>query len=198
MKQHKYYTYTVAAIFAIQLVFAFVFMSTIDGSSLQQKHIQILEAQNNTLNVQLSALTLNQDRGIASIKSSKELDLTEFYFSQIDQFKKEENNQAALNVIEKIQAGGANSNFMAKAEYEKINLICTQKLEPDCLREIDVMVSQFPDSNWTAKSLLLLSHYYYKQNRVAESKSLINIIRSEFKSYKDLNADIQKLVPKKL
>ena len=87
---------------------------------------------------------------------------------------------------------------MAQAEYEKINLICTPKLEIDCISEIDVMVSQFPDSNWTARSLLLLSHFYYKQNRTKESKSLINIIRNEFKAYNDLNQDIQKLSTKKL
>lgn len=208
MKQHKYYIFTVAAIFAVQLVFAAIFMLTIDGSDLQKQHIKILEAKNNSLTTQIAAMTASQDRQIASIdstvrfgqikKSDKELDLTEYYFSQIEQFKKEKNKKAALGMIEKIQASSSSAEHVAKAEYEKISLICTEKLELDCMTEIDVIVSQFPDSNWTAKSLLLLSHYYYKQNRVAESKSLINIIRTEFRAYNELNRDIQKLVSKNL
>lgn len=203
MKQHRYYIFTLAAIFAVQLVFAALFSLTIDGSSLQKKHIEILQAQNNTLSTQIAAMSVTPDRQIASIdsgvrfgqikKSDKELDLTEYYFSQVEQFKNEKNKTAALGMIEKIQATSSNPDHAAKAEYEKISLICTEKLELECMAEIDVIVSQFPDSNWTAKSLLLLSHFYYKQNRVAESKSLINIIRTEFKAYNDLNRDIQKL-----
>lgn len=208
MKQHKYYIFTLAAIFAVQLVFAAIFMLTLDGSSLQKKHIEILEAKNNALSVQMAAMSVSQDRQIASIdsgvrfgqikKTDKELDLTEYYFSQIEKFKQEKNKTAALAIIEKIQASSSNPEHAAKAEYEKIGLVCTEKLELDCMAEIDVIVSQFPDSNWTAKSLLLLSHYYYKQNRVAESKSLINIIRTEFKAYNELNRDIQKLASKSL
>lgn len=209
MKQHKYYIFTLAAIFAVQMVFAAIFTLTIDGSSLQNKHIKILETKNNVLSAQMAAMSAStQDRKIASVdsgvrfgqikKSDKELDLTEYYFSQIEKFKNEKNKTAALSIIEKIQSTSSNPEHVAKAEYEKISLICTEKLELDCMSEIDVIISQFPDSNWTAKSLLLLSHYYYKQNRVAESKSLINIIRTEFKAYNELNRDIQKLVSKNL
>ncbi len=208
MKQHKYYIFTLGALFAGQLFFITVFMLTADGSGLQKKHIAILETKNNALMAQIEASSVSQSRHIASIDSTvrfaqtkiknKELDLTNYYFSQIEQFKKENNRSAILSVIEKIQATSSNPEHIAKAEYEKISLICTQKLEVDCMTEIDMIVSQFPDSNWTAKSLLLLSHYYYKQNRVNEAKSLIHIIRSEFRAYNDLNQDIRKLTTKNL
>ncbi|MBC7459046.1 MAG: hypothetical protein H7235_12250 [Bdellovibrionaceae bacterium] len=208
MRQNKYYIFTLAAIFAVQLVFASIFMLTLDGSSLQKKHIEILESKNSALSVQIAAASVSQDRQIASIdtgvrfgqikKTNKELDLTDYYFSQIEKFKQEKNKIAALGIIDKIQTSSSNPERAAQAEYEKINLVCTEKLELDCMAEIDVIISQFPDSNWTAKSLLLLSHYYYKQNRVAESKALINIIRTEFRDYNELKRDIQKLASKNL
>jgi hypothetical protein len=207
MKQHKYYIFTLGAIFTVQVVFAALFILTADGSLLQKKHIQILESKNNELSTQLAVFSNSSGRQVASIsdmrfghikKNTKELDLTDYYFSQLEQFKKDKNRVAALGMIEKIQATSSSADHVAKAEYEKINLICTQKLELDCMTEIDVIVSQFPDSNWTAKSLLLLSHYYYKQNRVSESKSLIQIIRTEFKAYNEFNHDIQKLAAKNL
>ena len=208
MKQHKYYIFTLGALFVGQLFFATVFMLTADGSGLQKKHIEILEAKNNALVAQIEAASLSQSRNIASIdstvkfgqikKNDKELDMTSYYFSQIEQFKKENNRKAILEAITKIQSTSSNPEHVAKAEYEKISLICNQKLELDCMNEIDMIVSQFPDSNWTAKSLLLLSHYYYTQNRVNEAKSLINIIRTEFRAYNDLNHDIRKLTAKSL
>jgi hypothetical protein len=208
MKQHKYYIFSLGVLFAVQIFFVTVFMLTMDGSGLQKKHIEILEAQNNSLMNQVAGSSLTQSRQVASIdttvqytqvkKNVKELDLSEHYFAQIEQFKKENNRMAALETIAKIQETSSNAEYIAKAEYEKINLICTQKLEVDCINEIDMIVSQFPDSNWTAKSLLLLSHYYYKENRVNDSKTLINIIRTEFKTYNELDRDIKKLSVKTL
>ncbi len=208
MKQHKYYIFSLGVLFAVQIFFVTVFMLTMDGSGLQKKHIEILEAQNNSLMNQVAGSSLTQSRQVASIdttvqytqvkKNVKELDLSEHYFAQIEQFKKENNRMAALETIAKIQETSSNAEHVAKAEYEKINLICTQKLEVDCINEIDMIVSQFPDSNWTAKSLLLLSHYYYKENRVNDSKALINIIRTEFKTYNELDRDIKKLSVKTL
>lgn len=205
MNQHKFYLLTLSAIFLGQAFFAGVYILSSDGSTLQQTHIKLLQAQNNTLSSQLEAAVLPQTKGrqIASIhphlkSQEKEIDLTQYYFTQLEQFKKEKNQAAALKTIEKIQNTSPQSEILAQAEYEKINLICNQKLESDCMNEIELIVSQFPDSNWTAKSLLLLSHYYYKQNRTAESKSLIKIIRTEFKAYNDLSRDIQQLSSKNL
>lgn len=139
-------------------------------------------------------------REIASIPASdtKPLDLSDFYFLQIERYKAEKNKDAALSVIVKLQASTTNKEIIARSEFERINLICNTKLESDCLGQIDSMITHYPNSNWTARSLLLLSHYYFNQNRTAEAKSLIQIIKTEFKAYNDFAYDIKKLNSKRL
>lgn len=203
MSQHKQYILFVAVIFSGQVFLASLFMLSSDGSELQKKRITLLESQTQVLNTQLAELNKIKGRDIASIPenyakqhkaqiSDLEFELSGFYFSQIENFKKQKNKAAALEAIQKLQDSSTNKEYIAQSEYEKINLICNQNLELSCMKEIDAMLTQFPDSNWTAKSLLLLSHFYYKQNRITEAKSLIQVIQKEFKSY-DMAYDIQKM-----
>ena len=101
-------------------------------------------------------------------------------------------DQAKPNVVK------TENEIQAQAEFEKIKMDCRFKLNTGCTQRIDAMITKFPNSNWTARSLLLLSHYYFAQQRVDEAKSLIHIIKTEFKAYDTFAYDIQQLNSKNL
>lgn len=200
-KNNKLYVVTISAIFLGQIYFASLFVTSLNGSELQRKEIALLQAHNGTLASQVIDLKKLKNRGIASIPSNRyvkaqesdlNFELVDHYLAQFEKLKSSD-RQAALQMLEKLQSSTTNREYLARARYEKINLICDKSLEIKCMSEIDAIVSQFPESNWTARSLLLLSHFYYKQNRQAEAKSLIQVIKAEFKSYSELSQDIQKL-----
>lgn len=207
MSKHKQYVLIIALIFAGQVFLATLFMNALEGSDAQKKQITLLEKKNKSLKSEVDQLSVVKGRDIASLPTAEEIkaeledlqfDLSDVYFSRLEKHKKEKNKEAALGLIEKIQATTKDSENKARAEFEKISLICNQNLEIDCMKQIDSIITQFPHSNWTAKSLLLLSHFYFKQNRITESKSLIQVIQTEFKAYNDLNRDIQKLASQNL
>ncbi len=201
MSNNKLYVITVSAIFLGQLYFASLFIASLNGSEIHRKEITLLQTQNSSLASQVIDLKKIKGRNIASIppstyvraqESDLNFELTGHYFSQFEKVRKTD-KQAALAVLDKIQSSTTHRDHLAQAKYEKINLICDISLDFKCMSEIDGIVSHFPESNWTARSLLLLSHFYYKQNRVTEAKSLIQVIKTEFKSYSEINQDIQKL-----
>jgi hypothetical protein len=186
MRQHKVYFFVIAVIFFGQCAFTSAFVLGMEEVPEPIKKHSVGEHR------------VEPTREVASIPEVKPLDLSDFYFLQIDRYKAEKNKDAALSVILKLQASTTNKELIARSEYERINLICNQRLEADCLGQIDTMVTHYPNSNWTARSLLLLSHYYFTQNRTAEAKSLIQIIKTEFKAYNDFAYDIKKLNSKSL
>lgn len=205
MSKHKQYVVTLCGIFIGQLFCVSLFVFSFEGSETQKAKIGLLESQTKSLKSEIDHLKEAKTRRVASLPagaqaqlSDLKFDLSDLYFTQLEKYKKSKNKEAALEMIQKVQGSTQNKDSHARAEFEKINLICTVRLEADCMKALDHIMTQYPSSNWTAKSLLLLSHFYYQQNRVTESKSLLKTIQNEFKSYNEMNYDIQKLASQSL
>lgn len=179
--------------------------SLIEKNKKLQTQIEYLVDQNIKIKSKLSTSSKSfESRNIANIDSNhivddkKRIDLTEFYFSQLKSFKGKNDKEEFLKMVDQIQSGGVDMQTSARAEYEKVKFLCDAQINLDCTKSVESMITQFPESNWTAKSLLVLSHYYFQQNKIAEAKTLLEIIKNEFKSYDDLAFDLKQMKTEKL
>lgn len=207
MKNHKKYIFVLFSIFTFQMLFFIQFLTIERGSKVDKLEIELLKKKNKELEAELQT-AFQSKRKTASIGPNEsnvnysgteiKADLSSFYFLQFENYKKNAQKKQALDVLQKIKDNVVDPDKVAQAFYEKIDMTCSEKLETECLQEIDALLTQFPDSKWSAKGLLLLSHFYFKQNRQEEARSLIRIIKNDFKSYDELNTDIEKISKRKL
>lgn len=199
MKKFPYYLLASGIIFVTQVVFFMRAQGSLEGAKLDQKEISQLKHKNAQLELQLSYLEKTRNREIASTgsiattndKLKSHVDLSLYYLTQLENFKKQNKTEEALKLIDKIKDQSIDSEILARAHFEKINLVCKEDLDMNCINEIDTIVSQFPESNWAAKGLVKLSQLYYIQNRPNEAKSLLEIIKKDFNSYSDISQDIK-------
>lgn len=105
----------------------------------------------------------NQQRSIASIQVENRTDFD--------------------NEVEKI----IDPEELAKKFYMQAKNKCYEQYqEIECIKIIDTSVSQFPDSEWTAESLVLLTDFYYRTKRTAQAKQVLNVLKTEFKGNKSI------------
>lgn len=80
-----------------------------------------------------------------------------------------------------------NPDELAKKFYMQAKNKCyEQHQEIECIKIIDTSVSQFPDSEWTAESLVLLTDFYYRTKRTGQAKQVLNVLKTEFKNNKSI------------
>jgi len=53
--------------------------------------------------------------------------------------------------------------------------------EIECIKIIDAAVSQFPQSVWTAETLVLLTDFYYRTKRTELAREVLNVLKTDFK-----------------
>lgn len=184
MKSHKFYLLVLFLVFSVQVVFLSFASESQSGAHIDRMEIKNLQRRTGKLEAQLSQT--KRDLAIAENKLINE---------QSHKPKEDSKRQVASvrpqRLLVKSESG-------AQELYNKIDSMCDKSLSSSCLKEIDNIVSSYPSSKWSAKSLLLLSHLYFMQNKKEEAKKLIYIVKQEFKSYDEFNSDIQKLSKRKM
>lgn len=182
MKSHRVYLLVTFLIFTLQVAFLSLASESQSGSKIDQMRIQALEQSVGSLKSKLSQA--RRDLAIAENKLISEQ--SRFYE------KKLKRKTAS------VQDSNRDPDKAAQAIYNQIDISCDKDISSKCLEGIDQIVTNYPNSKWAAKSLLLLSHLYFVKDKKDEAKKLIYIVRQEFKSYEDFNSDIQKLSKRKL
>lgn len=80
---------------------------------------------------------------------------------------------------------------LAEGLYQEVVEQCIKrKKDLPCLDKIDAIVTQFPESKWAGKSLVVLTGRYIKEKRNEQAADLVKIVRQEFKN----EAEVQKLL----
>lgn len=74
----------------------------------------------------------------------------------------------------------------AKLYKEVVEQCINHKKDLPCLEKIDSVVTQFPESPWTGKSLVVLTNRYIKEKRFEQASDLVQIVRQEFKNEKEV------------
>lgn len=83
------------------------------------------------------------------------------------------------------------SNEQAKKYYIEAKARCYElNKEFECIKIIDTVVTHFPDSDWTAESLVLLTDFYYRTKRLNEARDVLNILKTDFKNSKSIQNKI--------
>lgn len=129
----------------------------------------------------------DQARGIASlpnqnIEEKPDLtELSEFYFSRYRELIAAGNSKQALKTLNKIQKSSTQLEVQMKSSYFKAIHFCKASQEKKCLKEVDYMVTQSPDSEWTGRALVLLTGHYLKVNRLQEVLLLKDVVKLQFK-----------------
>jgi hypothetical protein len=197
MKSNVLYALFISFIFCLQIVIYTNFREYEAGRSVQMAMINQLKDKNEKLKFEVSILkTQNgghqrQPASIEGISGSKgyqePIDLSEFYFSKIREYKKNNQTKKALGLLDKINTQSLNSEYRSQALYEKIQIGCRIKIDDICLVDMETLVTQYPDSTWTGKALQILSNYYEKNRRINESVALRNIIKNNFEKKENVN-----------
>lgn len=140
----------------------------------------------------------------AELERKKGLISLESKLKKIAHEKQKLENQASTNSrnIASIPAEVRNTEFvvdedivgdaeLAKKYYIKAKTKCYESnSELDCLRTIEEAVTHFPESSWTAESLVLLTDYYYRTRRISQAREILRILKLDFKD----NISVQKKV----
>lgn len=85
----------------------------------------------------------------------------------------------------------ADSDELAKKNYIKAKIKCYDpNREMDCLRTIEESITHFPESDWTAESLVLLTDYYYRTKRMNHAREILEILKHDFKNNKPIQQKI--------
>lgn len=197
MKTNMQYVIFTIIIFSLQIIFYTNFVQYQKNNEKESDQIAKLSRENQILKVQISHLqkenVSGSQRSIASINEmsgsvlapdlsmNRTKDFSEYYLTKANQLLKQNKKDQALKLLTKIQEQGADEKIVAEALYKKIAITCVIKLSDQCLQDTDFMVSHFPQSEWTGKSLVVLSELYKRNNKTKESKFLLEVAQREFK-----------------
>ena len=180
------YVILILFIFALQMIFYTNFRQFESSFAVDQTTLNFYKKQNEALKVQLASLESQSQRLPASLslelnqRRGEPIDMSDFYFSKAQDLYKKNQTAEALKVLEKVIQNTFVVENLAKARYLKIEYKCKSDIDDTCLSDIDYLVTQHPESNWTGLSLQMLSKYYEKRQQFAESQSLRKIIKKNF------------------
>ena len=197
-KIDPFFTVVMLVLFCLSTSY-FAFDYHLSGISFEKQKVQVLENQVVQLKLKNEALILQAAnfsgrRGIASVQKSKQISFDQIYQAQLQQAKKLPTAAGMSFVIDKIINNSADPELLAEAFYEKSVLTCQGNFkEQSCLQDIEIVVSQFPESKWAAESLILLSGIYLKLKRFSEAESVLNLVKVEFAKEKDVLLKISRL-----
>lgn len=72
---------------------------------------------------------------------------------------------------------------IAENLYKEVVEQCIKrKKDLICLDKVDSVLTQFPESKWAGKTLVVLTDRYIKEKRFEQAADLVQIVRKEFKS----------------
>lgn len=162
----------------------------LSGVAFEKSKNEILQHQLSQLNLVVESLQAQASpgRGIASIGPAKTIALDGLFKEQLTAARASKDSQKVLALTEKIISSSLDPELLAQAYFLKAELSCATYLikENSCLSEIEVLISQFPESTWAGEGLFVLSAVYSKQKRYKEANSLLKIIKTEFPGQKSL------------
>ncbi len=159
----------------------------LSGVDFEQQKVQALQNQVLQLKLKNEALILQASttssfqRQIASVKSNKYISLDGLYRDQLHQAKTEKKMALIKEITQKIIGNSVDADLLAEAYFEKAYLSCRVNFKDNvCLDDVEIIVSQFPETKWARESLTLLSDVYSKLKRFKEADSVMKIVKSEF------------------
>ncbi|MFZ3229291.1 MAG: hypothetical protein WA160_03725 [Pseudobdellovibrio sp.] len=157
----------------------------LSGIAFEKNKNKILEQKISKLNLIIEAYETKENpvkRGLASIGSVKAISMDELYIEQLKTIRVEKNKKISGALVQKIIANSINPEILAQAYYVKAEINCATYLtkENSCLSDIEIIIGQFPESEWAGDGLILLSEVYAKQRRFKEASSVLKIVRTEF------------------
>ena len=80
----------------------------------------------------------------------------------------------------------------AKEFYSKAKIACYEPLrEMECIKDIELIVTQFPDSIWSAEALILLTDVYYQNNKTEKAKEIVKILKVQFKNFESIQGKVE-------
>lgn len=191
MNSNLQYVIFIIFIFALQILFYTNFCQYESGSPFHQAAIEKLKMQNEKLQTELSSLKTQSARKPASVDVKKEpIEMSGFYLSKAKELILAHKADEALTYLDKVKNESLNQIQIPESVYKKVEIQCQKKREELCLSEIDFLVTQYPDSDWTGRALKVLSSYYQKEHRLLEMQSLNNIINQNFsKTSRKINSE---------
>lgn len=143
--------------------------------------------------------SVGPSRGIASVEPVKvdnKADLTElseFYFSRYRELAASGNSKQALRTLTKLQKFSTEIEVQMKSSYFKAVHYCTASQEKKCLKEVDYMVTQSPDNEWTGRALVLLAQHYAKVDRLSEVLLLKDVVKMQFQNSSVVMKELNRL-----
>ncbi len=133
----------------------------------------------------------------AKYERSKELQTLTKELNEIAQKNQIKNREVASiknDHAEAVVTSALDTNETARFYYAKAKDHCYKATaEIDCINEIDTIVSQFPDSIWAGESLIILSDFYKKNNKLKQAEDLLKILRADFRNYKSIQLKLDYL-----
>ncbi len=120
-------------------------------------------------------------------------ELSEFYFSRYRELLAAGQSKQAIRTLSRIQKNSTDLDVQMKSTYFKALHFCQKSEEKKCLKEVDYMVTQSPDSVWTGKALVGLAEHYLKINRLPEVLLLKDVVKLQFKESKVVMTELNKL-----
>lgn len=79
----------------------------------------------------------------------------------------------------------------AEQHFAKLKMECDQKdVSPVCLDQIDLMISQYPETLWAAESMVVLADIYTKTNESRRAVDLLKVLRARFAGYPTVQAKV--------
>lgn len=161
------------------------------GVGIEKSKNVVLEKELKELNLVITSLENKSEtskRGIASVSATKSIPMDGFYKEQLRSARAAKDAVKVAELAQKIIASAIDPEILAEAYFGKAEISCATYLikENSCLGDIEILVSQFPESVWAGEGLIVLSTVYSKQKRYKEASSLIKIVKNEFADQKKL------------
>ena len=83
------------------------------------------------------------------------------------------------------------ARLLAREYFAIAKVKCYElKSELDCLRTIEQAVTQYPESEWTGQTLVLLTDFYYRTKRLTQAREILSIHKQEFKNDKAIQEKV--------
>lgn len=85
-------------------------------------------------------------------------------------------------------------NKIGEKLYKEVVEQCiNRKKDLLCLDKVDSVLTQFPESKWAGKALVVLTDRYIKEKRYEQAADLVQIVRSEFKTEPEVLALLKEM-----
>lgn len=81
---------------------------------------------------------------------------------------------------------------MAKHHYSKAKIACYEaRREMECVKDIELIVTQFPASLWSAEALILLTDVYYRNNKLSQARDIVRVLKTQFKHFDSIQGRVE-------